>query len=179
MKAIICFVLVSMAVMAYANDEVPPMYTLVAKENKVPEKLFYALILNESRSLTSTPETSKVLPWPWTINHRGTPHYFQTIGEAYTFARSLVDEGDEQFDVGLGQLNWRWQKHRFTSLREAFDPYTNLSVAAKHLREQFNRPECSRWDLAVGCYHRPAQRSLDKQIAAGYTKRVISLWEKI
>jgi hypothetical protein len=179
MKAIIIFVLVSMAFIANASDAVPPMYTLVAKENKVPEKLFYALILNESRSLTSTPETSKVLPWPWTINHRGTPHYFPTIEEAYAFARSLVDAGDEQFDVGLGQLNWRWQKHRFTSLREAFDPYTNLSVAAKHLREQFKRPECSRWDLAVGCYHRPAQRSLDKQIAAGYTKRVISLWEKI
>lgn len=155
------------------------MYRLVAEENQVPAKLFYSVILNESRSLTSSGERSKVLPWPWTINHRGEPHFFPTREKAYLFARSLVDRGDKQFDVGLGQMNWRWHEERFRDLWEAFDPYTNLNAAARHLREQFERPECNSWELAVGCYHRPGQRIQDKEFAKNYTQRVISLWAKI
>lgn len=159
--------------------QIPPMYQLVAEENRVPAKLFYALILNESRSLTSNAKQQKVLPWPWTVNHRGQPHFFPSREKAFLFVKSLVDKGDKQFDVGLGQLNWRWQEGRFKDLWASFDPYTNLSAAAKHFREQYERPECNTWELAVGCYHRPGQRNEDKVRAKKYTKRVISLWAKI
>lgn len=157
-------------------SEIPHMYHLVAQEQKVPAKLFFAIILNESRSQSNQ---KRVLPWPWTINHRGKPHFFQSREAAYRFARQLVKAGDTQFDVGLGQMNWRWHKQRFSGLWEAFDPYRNLTAAAEHLREQFERPECGSWDLAIGCYHRPAQRPHDKQIASNYRKRVLKLWSNI
>jgi hypothetical protein len=162
-----------------SQNKVPMMYQLVAVENRIPPKLFYALILNESRSQTSGTDQKKVLPWPWTVNHRGQPHYFPSREEAYLFTKGLVDRGDKWFDVGLGQLNWRWQEQRFDSLWEAFDPYTNLSAAAQHFREQYERPECGSWELAVGCYHRPGQRAQDKERARNYMKKVILLWEKI
>ena len=180
MRILLIVLLGLVSVSAIANQSnVPDMYRLVAEENRVPAKLFYALILNESRSLTSSGESSKVLPWPWTINHRGQPHFFPSREKAYLFAKSLLDRGDKQFDVGLGQLNWRWQEQRFKGLWEAFDPYTNLNAAAQHLREQYGRPECNSWELAVGCYHRPGQRIQDKERARNYTQRVISLWAKI
>jgi hypothetical protein len=179
MKKILTLALLLLPVLSFADEGVPPLYTTVAEAYRVPSKLFYALMLNESRSLTTTSESRKVLPWPWTVNHRGEPHFFPNKERAYLFAKSLVESGDEQFDVGLGQLNWRWQKHRFYSLRDAFDPYLNLCAAAKHLREQYDRPECRGWDTAVGCYHRPGQRSSDKEIAKNYTKRVYSLWAQI
>lgn len=161
--------------------DIPWMYHQVAGDNKVPARLFYALILSESRSLTTLDGDRKVLPWPWpwTINHRGQAHYFPNRTEAFGFAKSLVAQGDKWFDVGLGQVNWRWHEHRFDSLWEAFEPSINLDAAAKHFREQYERPECNRWELAVGCYHRPGQREQDKSIAKQYATRVVSLWQKL
>lgn len=162
---------------AAASPNIPAMYVQVAQEQKVPAKLFFAVILNESRSRTG--QINRTLPWPWTINHRGTPHFFETREGAYRFANSLVEAGDHSFDVGLGQMNWRWHKDRFRDLWKAFDPYTNLTAAARHFREQYDRPECGTWELAVGCYHRPAQRPKDKKIASNYRLRVMRLWAKI
>lgn len=172
---LVLLVLVSPTIYA----QVPPMYEAVAKENQVPPSLFYALVLNESRSIVDKKGNRRVLPWPWTINHRGAPHYFQTKAEAIAFGNQLVASGDKLFDVGLGQVNWHYHHRRFSNLEEAFDPKTNLSVAARFLREQYERKECSTWELAIGCYHRPGQRHKDKTIARAYSKKVISLWVAI
>lgn len=164
--------------LAYQSD-IPPMYKLVAGEKGVPAKLFYALILNESRSPVSNGGAVKVLPWPWTVNYQGKSHYFPDRNSAFQFTKSLVDRGFTNFDVGLGQINWYWHKERFVGLWEAFNPYTNLSVAAKHFKEQYQRDECNTWELAVGCYHRPGQREVDKRIAKNYSTKVISIWKRI
>lgn len=158
---------------------VPDMYKLVAGEQRVPAKLFYAIILNESRSSLKFGSGKRVLPWPWTINHRGKSKYFQTRREAFDFVSTLIREQDYRFDIGLGQLNWYWHKDRFTNHWEAFDPYTNLSVAAQYLREQFDKPECGTWEKAIGCYHRSRQDPKDKKIAKQYASRVIKLWKRI
>lgn len=162
-----------------SNAEVPRLYREVAEKHKVPPTLFYALILNESRSLTKAAGRRQTLPWPWTINHRGTPHFFPSEARAVEFAKHLVATGDTLFDVGLGQVNWYHHNHRFDSLESAFNPRTNLEVAAGFLREQYERSECSTWALAIGCYHRPGQREKDKRIAGNYAKRVITLWVDI
>jgi Transglycosylase SLT domain len=161
------------------DDSIPPLYKSIAQEHRVPAKLFFAMVLNESRSLSQFKSEKRLLPWPWTINHRGTPYFFPNREDAYVFAVSLLEKGDEQFDIGLGQLNWRWQKQRFRDLWEAFDPTINLSAAAAHLREQFDRPECNSWEKALGCYHRPSQTMSDIKIAENYATRVIKIWQKI
>lgn len=160
-----------------ADTQIPSLYIRVAQINKVPPKLFFALILTESRSVSGT--KGNALPWPWVINHRGTPHFFQTREEAYNYATKIDEGGDKQFDVGLGQLNWRWHQHRFLNLWDAFDPEANLTAAAKFLREQYERKECDRWELAIGCYHRPSQSEKNKYKANQYTHRVISIWKTL
>lgn len=180
MRLLIIILITSTSSIASAGKtNIPAMYFMVAEENSVPTKLFFAMILRESSSLTTRNDKVEKLPWPWTVNHRGTPHYFPSRESAYIFAKSLVDSGQTSFDVGLGQINWKWHSNRFTDLWAAFDPYINLNAAAQFFREQYERPECNKWELAVGCYHRPAQRELDKKIAKNYTKRVISLWVNI
>lgn len=174
MKALILLIAIFSTNLALAK--VPSMYEDVAREEKVPLSLFYALVLNESRSVVDSKGNRRVLPWPWTINHRGVGHYFQTKQEAVSYASRLLAKGEKLFDVGLGQINWYYHGHKFSSLSSAFDPKTNLTVAAKFLREQYERKECSTWKLAIGCYHRPGQREKDKVIAQTYSKRVISLW---
>lgn len=179
MRQLLIFGLVFLPSLVIAEAKIPLMYQLVAEEKRVPSKLFYALILNESRSLTSSNNVKKTLPWPWTINHRGKAHFFSSREKAFSYAKSLIAKNDKSFDVGLGQMNWRWHEGRFDNLWDAFDPYKNLSASAAHFREQYDRPQCNKWELAVGCYHRPGQRYKDKQIAQNYTKRVIKLWIKI
>lgn len=180
--AVILFVVVSVGLPSQAfsqHAQVPKMYRLVAQEHRVPSKLFYALILNESRSVSTQDKQSKILPWPWTVNHRGKAHFFPSRVTAYQYATHLIEQNDEHFDIGLGQMNWRWHKHRFKDVWSALDPYTNLSASAEHFREQYERPECNQWELAVGCYHRPAQKEKDKEIAKQYAGRVLSLWASI
>ena len=175
------YLLIGMTAMygAVVQAEVPEMYQVVAAQNGVPAKLFFALMLNESRTQVNSVTGKKALPWPWTINHRGKPYFFPNKEAAFLFARDLVVRGDKMFDVGLGQVNWFWHEKRFRGLWEAFDPFTNLTAAARHFREQYERPECNTWTKAVGCYHRPGQRPADKEIASAYTGRVLALWKNI
>jgi hypothetical protein len=180
MKWIVAAVLTIIAVTSFAESRgVPMMYQMVAQENAVPAKLFFAMIMNESRSKSRQITHTEGLPWPWTINHRGTPHYFATRKDAHQFALSLIAKEDTRFDIGLGQLNWRWHSNRFRDVWSALDPYTNLSVAAEYLREQYERPECATWILAVGCYHRSSQMPADRRIAKSYREKVVDLWSKI
>lgn len=163
-----------------AKQPIPPLYLEVARDNRVPSKLFFAMILNESRSATKNRHGRSVLPWPWTVNYRGTPHFFKTKKQAYHFVARLNNDGDSNFDVGLGQINWKWHREKFgNSLWDALDPRKNLKVAARYLRKQYERPECNTWEKAVGCYHRPAQGRRDKRIAQRYALKVISLWSGI
>tara|TARA_R110002167_G_scaffold204404_11_gene408590 strand:+ start:6895 stop:7440 length:546 start_codon:yes stop_codon:yes gene_type:complete len=177
---IVAVVLAALSFAAVAEDDIPPLYTQIALKHQVPPKLFFALILNESRSTTDNRVGRKVLPWPWTVNHRGKPYFFQSRLQAFNFIKGLVASGDESFDVGLGQLNWYWHKQKFNSdLWSALDPVSNLHVSAKFFRQQYDRPECGAWERAVGCYHRPGQRRQDKDIAKKYSERVVRLWAKI
>ncbi len=156
----------------------PAIYEDVARKNRVPAKLLYSIILNESRSITTLQSKRKFMPWPWTINHNGKGYYFQTREAAHQYIAPFIEKG-ESMGIGLGQIEWRWHKEKFQSSWDALDPKLNLQVAAAYLREQFERKECSSWELAVGCYHRPAQGVKDKQIAQKYTQRVLNIWKEI
>lgn len=89
--------------------------------------------------------------WPWTINHAGKSLYFDSKEEAVAAAQRLLQSGSTSFDVGLMQVNWRWNHERFTGLADAFEPLTNIRVAdqivQEHLRQTGSIGE------AVGRYH--------------------------
>lgn len=68
-------------------------------------------------------------------------------------------------DVGLGQLNIRWNpalfgsEGRFSDPCDALDPYDNLDATAALLRQRFDQDDHGNngdWGRAAGRYHRPA-----------------------
>lgn len=142
----------------------------------IPAPIFYAVILQESKRRVAGPRGEETLAWPWTINHRGKAFFFSGRKQAVAYARDILANGDEHFDVGYGQINWFYHKDRFDSLEEAFDPIANLVQAATILQEQKSRPECATWALAIGCYHRPGRRSKDLKIAHKYALSVVGIW---
>ncbi|VAW60963.1 hypothetical protein MNBD_GAMMA08-309, partial [hydrothermal vent metagenome] len=107
---------------AYAS--VPSAYSDIAEEYGIPDVLFYSIALTESE------KPNVKLPWPWAANIDGKGVYFDTQSEMYTHLSKLVKQGQLNFDVGIMQINWRWNHHIFTSLKSATDPYTNMRGGA-------------------------------------------------
>ncbi|PHN53584.1 lytic transglycosylase [Pseudomonas sp. ICMP 8385] len=134
-----------------ARELPPPAYQLAAAQARVPPNLLYAVALQESgRNLRG-----RTVPWPWTLNVAGQPRRYGTRREACADLRQVLQlTPATRVDVGLGQLNAGYQRHRVRQPCELLEPYRNLRLAATILREQYN-PNQS-WLMAAGRYHRPA-----------------------
>ncbi|MBN8532341.1 MAG: lytic transglycosylase domain-containing protein, partial [Alphaproteobacteria bacterium] len=111
------------------------------------------------------------IPWPWTINAEGKGQYFTTKAEAIRTVRQLQAKGVKSIDVGCMQVNLMHHKEAFASLDQAFDPYYNISYAAKFLRSHFD--ETRSWPKAVAYYH-----SQTPERGGPYAKRVMGYWRE-
>lgn len=154
-------ILVFMPSVSAANGvSVPPAYRVIASEYDIPPVLLYSVALTESGGAVAG------LPWPWAVNHAGRGIYFRTRRDAYAYLSQQLEQGNRNFDVGLMQVNWRWNGHIFPSLWAALDPYTNLRGGARILQRLHRR--LGSYEAAVGAYHAPG----DSARAAAYRERV-------
>jgi hypothetical protein len=143
------FVIVSiLSIVSFScRADIPWGYEKVANEYDIPPIVLYSVALQESQG------PGIIRPWPWTVNVSGKGHYFDSRSELYRYLNNLLDSGLKNFDIGLGQVNWRWHHSRFDSLWDATDPYMNLRVAASILQEHYQ--ESGSWKVAIGKYHAP------------------------
>lgn len=134
-----------------AQELPPPAYQLAAAHAQVPSELLYAIALQESGHNFS----GRIVPWPWTLNVAGQPRRYATRREACIDLRHVLQATPAtRVDVGLGQLNVGYQRHRVRQPCELLEPYRNLRLTAVILREHYD-PELG-WLIAAGRYHRPA-----------------------
>lgn len=110
--------------------------------------------------------------WPWSVNHAGRGYYFVNKELAIEHVRSLLGKGETNFDVGLMQVNWRWNGARFTSLEDAFDPVTNIRVADSIFQEHI--AETGSLVEGVGRYHSKTP-SLKRRYIAGVASNMVEL----
>ncbi|CNL42658.1 transglycosylase SLT domain-containing protein [Yersinia aldovae] len=137
---------------AKGGQQVSVAYHEIAAEARVPAELLYSLALAES----SRRLKSGVHPWPWTINIAGKGYRYNTREEAWQALTRFVHKVPlKRIDVGITQVNLGWNGHLFPSFYDAFDPATNLRVAARILRSCYETSLGS-WIKAAGCYHHPA-----------------------
>jgi len=134
---------------------VPPAYFDAASLHQVPPEVLYAVATAES--VVSLKVGRR--PWPWTLNVAGEGFQFATR-EAACDALLLALKETRLVDVGITQLNVRWQPQlfgagkRFSHPCDALNPYANLEEAARLLRGHFDAT--GDWVQAAGRYHRPA-----------------------
>ena len=140
--------------------EVPPAYQDIAEAHGIPPALFYSMALTESEG----PGIGK--PWPWTANVAGQGLYFESRQALYDHLNAVLQQGQTNFDVGLAQVNWRWNGHRFDSLWAATDPYINLQTAAGIIQDYYQ--QSGSFEQAIGRYHAPNH----PQRAEAYKSRV-------
>lgn len=136
---------------AVSRQPVPDGYRQVALAHGVPPASLYAVALTES----SRRLPRGVRPWPWTLNVAGKGYRYPTRLEAWSALQQFMTRYPlKHIDAGVAQVNLGWNGRRFRSTWEAFDPYTNLNVAADILRECHE--STGDWLSAAGCYHHPA-----------------------
>jgi hypothetical protein len=121
----------------------------VESKTGLPRGLLLAIGQVESGRLD--PVTGHLTAWPWTINAAGTGRLFDTLGEALTDTRALLEHGVTSVDVGCFQINLLQHPQAFASLEEAFDPLANATYAARFLLELHTRT--GSWEDAIAAYH--------------------------
>ena len=119
------------------------------KKNNIPTHLLAAIATTESGRYHDGLGMS--VPWPWTINVEGKGYYFNSKAEAIAQTQNFLAKGHESIDVGCMQVNLKHHPKAFASLDQAFDPATNVSYAAKFLRD--NYATLGDWIKATAAYH--------------------------
>ncbi|MBN3189158.1 transglycosylase SLT domain-containing protein [Pectobacterium brasiliense] len=159
-----------MAGLAQAQEIPPPAYQLAAQRAGVPSVVLYAVALQES----GVRRAERIVPWPWSLNVAGQSRRYTSQAQACAGVhQALQDVPLTRIDVGLGQINLGWQKHRYRQPCDLLDPYNNLTIAAQILKEQHIPGED--WLLAMGRYHRPAGGAP----AARYRRSVSQLLQRV
>lgn len=158
-------------VAADAGEVVPPGYRWVAGQHGIPADLFYAMALTESGKAAGTGMRRR--PWPWALNIAGEGRFFANRIEAWRAFNAALGAGEDRVDVGLMQINWRYHGTLLKSSWQALEPYRNLELAARILKDCYR--ERGDWWASVGCYHAPA----NSERARRYRNRVLGHWRSL
>ncbi len=133
---------------------------LAAQNSDTPITVLLAI----TRVETGRNDGDHIKPWPWTLNHAGKSHWFDTEAQATDAAESALIEGTGNLDIGCFQLNHRWHGENFSSLDQMLDPRTNARYAAAFLADLYR--ELGDWPAAIAAYHSrsagPAATYLEK-----------------
>jgi len=147
-----------------AGASQPSLFDSVGQSEGVPPLILYSISLVES----SRPGTNS--PWPWAVNVSGKSYWFRDKSSAIAAAKQAIRSGVKNVDVGVMQTNWYWHGHRFKSLEDAFDPETNLKVAASIFKEFSHLPLF----VAIGKYHCPSNVGWCQKKARNYAHKVVN-----
>lgn len=142
-----------------------------AAEHSIDPVLLYSIATWESARKVGN---NRVKPWPYAmnVNGYGISLYPKSRQEAEKLLTWLMSQGITNIDVGLGQVNLRYHRHRVQEASDLLEPKTNLRVAAAILHESL--ASSSDRELAVGRYH-----SGTTWRARQYGGKVICLYDRL
>ena len=158
------FIVVSILSVDIVFAKVPSAYRNIAIEEGVPMNLLYCVAKQESWR-----PNNKGRPWPWTLNIQGAPRYLESKQAAYIEFQN-AKKYTSNIDVGLMQINYRWNRNHFSSDFEMLDPYTSIRVAAKIIKKYHS--QSNDWWDAVGRYHSPGKKKHQLENAQNYRNSV-------
>lgn len=146
------------------------------KLRKLGFSKFEAVVDGEKRKNLSAADTENFFfahATAGTFNVRGLnfARRFESADAAGRFVRKLIDNGYDNIDIGLMQVNWRFHGKNFAAVEQLLDPAQNLSYAVSYLRK--HREERDWWG-SVGRYH-----SATSQNANRYIKSVWTMYQRV
>lgn len=135
--------------------------------------LLYSLALNESKASTGK---GMVAPHPFALrNAPSGSTYPRSYPDAEAVLKRFIAE-DALTDIGIMQINYRWNGNRVTHPELLLDPEVNIKVGAQILCESIAQYPVD-MQLAIGGYHtRNPKRELD---ARQYASNVLHIWRSL
>ncbi len=103
--------------------------------------------------------------------------FFNTRQAAWAVLKDTLSQGRRSIDIGLMQVNWKYNAKRLKNPYAALAPYYNLRVAAGILADCYRK--LGDWWAAVGCYHAPAADAKSRRRAQRYRARVRRHWQRL
>lgn len=156
-------------------EAIPLRYQQIAYHYQIPASILYAVALTESGKKI---KTGLFRPWPWTLNVAGQAKRYKTRREAWQAIEHYLSQGIRSIDIGLLQINWRWNKAELrNNTWQALDPLFNAQTGARLLRNAYRAK--GNWPHAIGHYHSPGQKPRQKHRARKYTQRVLKHYQQI
>lgn len=146
-------------------------WDIAARRYGMDPALLYAVALVESRKFFGAEEAFR--PHPWTIRTPDGTLRPLTGDDAVRALHSLRSDTLRDSDIGLMQINVRWNGYRVEQPEDLLDPLTNLSVGAAILAELIVAAKGD-LELGIGHYH-----SYNNDRARDYARRVIGLWQRM
>jgi len=144
-----------------------------AQETGLSPVLIRAIAHEESRRLDA--RDGMVRPWPWTLNVQGEGMFFQTRREAERALAHYYRQGIRNIDVGVFQINIRWNGDLAERPEDLLDPRVNLWAFAQVIRECRMRSGREFRDI-IACYH---AGSAHRERGQAYASRVINRYKSL
>lgn len=88
---------------------------------------------------------------PYALNIEGRTVFASSLQEAMAVFASERKQGRKLIDLGCMQINHHFHGSKFNSVETMLDPETNVSYAARFLRELKEKE--GNWTMAVARYH--------------------------
>jgi len=144
------------------------LWAKAAKAAGVHPNTLYGIALQETGTKW---DDGTFRPWPWTIyvnkgnaSIKSGPYRYATKEAAIKSLTSMLDQGINNIDVGLMQVNILWNGHRVGDKTLLLEPSVNIVVAAGILKDVSIGGDLR---LAVARYH-----SFKAGRGAAYSKKV-------
>ena len=122
-------------------------------------------------------------PWPWTLNVNVGKNGIKAGARRYASKQAaeqalvnLIRQGIRNVDVGIMQVNLYWHGDKVANDLELLDPRTNISVAARYLKELNIKKSISK---TVAGYHSPSNAERGKAYADHVKKYEKIIHEKL
>lgn len=135
--------------------------------------LLYSLALNESKASTGK---GMVAPHPFALRNAPSGALYPN---SYPDAKSVLGKyiaEDVLTDIGIMQINYRWNGNRVPRPELLLDPEVNIRVGAQILCESIAKYPVD-MQLAIGGYHtQNPKRELD---ARQYASNVLNIWRSL
>lgn len=135
--------------------------------------LLYSLALKESKASVGK---GMIAPHPFALRNAPSGAFY---ANSYVAAKLVLNKylaEDALTDIGIMQINYRWNGNRVTRPELLLDPEINIRIGAQILCESIAQYPVD-MQLAIGGYHtRNPRRELD---ARQYASNVLSIWRSL
>ena len=166
--SVVVILIITTNITSTKAETIPSNYHKIAIENKIPTTILYAVALAESGQKI---KVGIYRPWPWTLNVAGISRRYPTRKAAYNGLIYFLDQGVKSIDIGIMQINWHYHHKKLGTPWQALEPIHNMRTGARILRGEYKIT--GEWKKAIGRYHSPGQKPMQKKRALNYANRVM------